>query len=308
MEPCQKHDPLGLVAAISILSIATGCASPGDGVTVLKQPTTLPIVISQPGSYRLGSNIVVPDANTTAIRVESRDVTIDLNGFAILGPTVCTGIPVSCTQTGSGSGIVAAGNAGKRENVVVHGGTIKGMGSDGVNLSEQATVSHVRAISNGNNGIIGNQGSRITENVAIANGNRGIATAERCIVTGNVANENGNGINMNSQGVVSGNTVNFNKEDGISCANNCTVTGNTAHGNGFGTPSSAPTARGIVTNTGSTLIGNTVSDNKGFGLLMVTNVGFVNNVLNGNNGGNANPQLSGGIKLGSNICGGVLCP
>jgi hypothetical protein len=56
MKPCQTLDTLGLVAAVSCWLVATGCASPGDGVTVLKQPTTFPIVISQPGSYRLGSN------------------------------------------------------------------------------------------------------------------------------------------------------------------------------------------------------------------------------------------------------------
>jgi hypothetical protein len=84
MEFCQKLDQLSLVAAVAVL-LAAGCAS-SHGVTVLKQPTTFPIVITQPGSYRVKSNIVVPDANTTAINIESRDVTIDLNGFAILGP------------------------------------------------------------------------------------------------------------------------------------------------------------------------------------------------------------------------------
>lgn len=37
--------------------------------------------------------------------------------------------------------------------------------------------------------------------------------------------------------------------------------------------------------------------------------GYVNNVLNDNNGGNANPQLSGGVQMGTNICGGdTVCP
>jgi hypothetical protein len=61
-------------------------------------------------------------------------------------------------------------NAGKRENVTVRNGTIKGMGADGVYLSEQSTVSEVRAISNGHNGIMGNVDSRLTGNVAIETG------------------------------------------------------------------------------------------------------------------------------------------
>jgi parallel beta-helix repeat protein len=292
MNPRLKTGALtfpGIVAVLLMVGCTTTTStSSGDGVIVLQQPTTFPIVINQPGSYRLGGNLVVPDANTTAIKVESRDVTIDLHGFAILGPTVCTGIPVSCTTTGTGSGIAATGNAGKRENIIVRNGTIRGMGSDGVSLSEQSAITDVRAISNGNNGIVGNQHSRIVGNMATANGNRGIITAERSIVTGNVANENGIGINSNSQTVVSGNTASFNKGDGIDCANDCTVTGNTVVGNGFG--GSMPIGRGIVTNSGSTLIGNIVTSNIGIGLFMVTADGYVHNVLNGNNGGPPNPQ------------------
>jgi hypothetical protein len=37
--------------------------------------------------------------------------------------------------------------------------------------------------------------------------------------------------------------------------------------------------------------------------------GYANNVLNDNNGGNANPQLFGGVQMGTNICGGdTVCP
>jgi hypothetical protein len=306
MRHCQTL-AVHIGAIASVLLLTTGCSSPaGDGVVALQQPSAFPIVINQPGSYRLAGNIIVPDANTTAIRVESRDVTIDLHGFAILGPTVCSGIPVSCNQTGNGSGITAIGNAGKRENVAVHSGTIKGMGSDGLNLSEHATIWDVRAISNGNNGIAGNMSSKITGSVALANGNRGIVTASRSIVTGNIANENGIGINMNSEGVVSGNTASFNKFDGITCADDCTLTGNTVVGNGFG--GSLPIGRGIVTNSRSTLIGNAVNGNKGVGLFLVSGDGYVHNVLSGNNGGGANPQVSGGVQIGQNLCGAAVCP
>ena len=301
----QRLRNLGLGLNLVVLLLSTGCAAPGgDAVTMLTQPTAFPIVISQPGSYRLGSNLVVPDANTTAIKVESRDVTIDLNGFAILGPTVCTGIPVSCTSTGAGSGITATGNAGKRENVTVRNGTIRGMGTDGVNLSEQSTVSDLRAISNGNNGIVGNQQSKIVGNVASGNGNRGITTAARSIVTGNIANENGIGINMASEGVVSGNAVSFNKFDGIQCADDCTLTHNTVVGNGFG--GALPLGRGIVTNSRSTLIGNTVTNSKGVGLFLAKRLMGTSTTSSATTTA-ATPILRwpAALLMGPNVCGGV---
>jgi parallel beta-helix repeat protein len=303
----SMHTPRPMAAVVAIALLLTGRAHAAD-VKLLKQPTQFPIVITEPGSYRLTSNLVVPDANTTAIRVESRDVTIDLNGFAILGPVVCSGIPVSCNSTGAGGyGIVTRGNAGTRENVTVRNGTVRGMGADGVYLDGQATIEGVRAISNGNNGILANQGSRIVGNVGIANGNRGIATAERCIVTGNVANENSIGINVNSQSLVSGNIANFNSVDGITCEDSCTITGNTAHGNGLG----GSGGRGIVTSSSNTVIGNTATGNVAVGLLLTGSSasGYVHNVVNGNNGGDANPQVSGGTQMGANVCGGdTTCP
>ena len=39
-----------------------------------------PVTIAQPRSYRLTSDLVVPDENTSAIRIEASDVTIDLSG------------------------------------------------------------------------------------------------------------------------------------------------------------------------------------------------------------------------------------
>src|SRR5690242_21281609 len=86
-----------------------------DGVVLINQNTALagnvtpgdtpgfPVTIAAPGSYKLSGNLTVPDANTTAIQITADNVTIDLNGFSIIGPVVCSGFPVtSCTTTGSG--------------------------------------------------------------------------------------------------------------------------------------------------------------------------------------------------------------
>src|SRR5262245_64017552 len=72
-----------------------------------------PVTISQPGSYRLSSNLVVKEAGVTAIEITANDVTIDLAGFSIVGPNTCGGAPVECTiQGGSGIGIKGVADAG----------------------------------------------------------------------------------------------------------------------------------------------------------------------------------------------------
>jgi len=53
--------------------------------TEIGQPSTFPIIISQPGSYKLTGSLTVP-ANTNGIEITATFVTLDLNGFAIIGP------------------------------------------------------------------------------------------------------------------------------------------------------------------------------------------------------------------------------
>src|SRR4051812_6036205 len=90
-----------------------------EGVTLIDQKTALsgkvtesdtpgfPVTISAPGSYRLSSNLVVPDAATTAIQITADNVSLDLGGFSIIGPNTCTPSPVHCTFSGGGgSGVL----------------------------------------------------------------------------------------------------------------------------------------------------------------------------------------------------------
>lgn len=71
----------------------------------------------------------------------------------------------------------------------------------------------------------------------------------------------------------------------------------------------------IDSNTGMRVVDdsrvlNTVAHgNSSFALVVSGPSGYAGNVFNVNNGGNANPQVSGGIQLGTNICGGdTVCP
>src|SRR2546421_12802591 len=78
-----------------------GSVTPGDAAG-------FPVYISVSGSYRLTSNLTVPNENTDGIDIGASEVTIDLNGFSILGPTVCSGGPplTGCTPSGFGYGAV----------------------------------------------------------------------------------------------------------------------------------------------------------------------------------------------------------
>src|SRR6266568_4278046 len=96
-----------------------------------------PYKITQPGSYRLSGNPTVPDANTTAIQVLADNVIIDLNGFSIIGPVVCTGSPVtSCSPTPTNSNVNpnAGVDGGLFNNITVVNGTVRGMGRRGIFL------------------------------------------------------------------------------------------------------------------------------------------------------------------------------
>jgi hypothetical protein len=155
----------GIIEINQTAALAGGVTS-GDGAG-------FPVTISGSGSYRLTGNLVVPDANTTAVVVSQVNVTLDLNGFSILGSTSCSqttpGSSVSCTGTGSGKGIDASVN-----NVTVLNGTIRGMGNDGINLSSRARVEGLSVISNGADGMDVGTDSLVVGNRATLNGSEGV--------------------------------------------------------------------------------------------------------------------------------------
>src|SRR5208283_2371136 len=89
---------LRCLALATILAGLCGSMYAVDGVVLIDQNRALaggitpgdtpgfPVTISQTGSYRLTGNLTVPDVNTGGIVVTADHVTIDLNGFSIIGP------------------------------------------------------------------------------------------------------------------------------------------------------------------------------------------------------------------------------
>lgn len=324
----------GLLCAAAF--VATAAPAHAGDVKLLKQPSAFPLVISQGGSYRLKSNIVVPDANTTAISITVDDVTLDLNGYAIKGPTVCSGSPiVSCAPTGTGIGIDSSANG-----VTVENGTVRGMGSYGIRLSGQnGVVERMQVRSNGNIGIDFINGvCRVTDNIVTENGNAGIYLSDMCIARGNVVRSNaGDGIDADLDTLVTGNVIVRNStgiaktQEGVLIANMIGRNRNGGiDGNGFGTVSDNTVfnsggdgiswGQGVVSNntvlangsygivTTGLASGNDSEENGFVGIAADPGGGYSNNVLNANNGGNENPQ-AGGIPIGGNVCGGdATCP
>ena len=114
---------------------ATGCF-PGDAAG-------LPVTITQSGSYRLTGDLTVPNLNTTAIDVESDDVSIDLKGFAIRGPNQC--VPGNCNSVGGGSSVGRDFVLIPRQRISVRNGLIVGVGGNGIAVSGEAHVEGAKA-------------------------------------------------------------------------------------------------------------------------------------------------------------------
>lgn len=265
----------------------TGNVTPGD-------VAGFPVTLTRAGSYSLSGNLTVPNANTSAIEITVEDVTVNLNGFSIVGPTQCSavGAPASCRDTGTGIGV----NASLHKNITVLNGTVRGMGSSGVSTGGSgAHVENMHVISNGGVGIVAS--GIVIDNTVNANGSTGISAVG--VIRGNTSFGNAaGGISSSSGATVTGNNASANGTDGIFVVEG-TVSGNTTNGNrddGIQATSAA------VTN-------NTVLDNSDFGLSLGATAGYAVNNVNDNKGSNTSPQVSGGINLGQNVCGGdTVCP
>lgn len=221
---------LGATSLALLLLPSAGIAS--DGVLEINQTCAtltgcfsgdtagFPVTIdgSAGGSYLLTSDLAVPDANTDGILVTTSHVTLDLGGFSLHGPTVCSGTPVSCAPTGSGSGIRAGlVSNGTTRSVAVHGGIVHGFGSNGLLLRESARVDDVHVASNGSSGIVVGDDSIVTRCIAESNGSDGIkAGGDATVVTQCTAALNGSrGIYAGPGSTVTQSTARSNGGGGI---------------------------------------------------------------------------------------------
>ena len=262
-----------------------------------------PVTISGGGSYRLTSDLVLPNNDVIGIDLQGipKIVTIDLNGFEI---RLCNDPGnLFCTPGGSGIGIRAIDPPGSDVNVVtVINGAVRNLGA-GIILSKDAHVDRVRAHGNRGDGIVVGDRSIVSNSQSVLNQGHGIVTNGESRITGNIASNNsGSGIVCGtidtiivfSDCVVEDNTANKNTSSGI--VSGGTIRGNVASENNIGI-----LANGVVTN-------NRARFNTSLGLS--GSCAYNSNYFEANNGGNASPQVGvGATEIGLNRCGtNTTCP
>jgi len=152
-----------LLAAVSML-LLYGQAFAADGQILINQATVIatggfPYKITQPGSYKLSGNLTPPDANTNGINVTADNVTIDMNGFSIIGPCataaacpLTSGVGVSSASENSCSSAGPVSASGFK-NVSVMNGTIRGTGAGGIRIGAYGNVENMTVLSSGRFGI-----------------------------------------------------------------------------------------------------------------------------------------------------------
>ena len=299
----------GVLEINETCAVQTGCF-PGDA-------PGLPVFITQSGSYRLTSNLTLADENTNGIQIEAPAVSLDLGGFAILGPTTCThgGEPVqtTCSPLGSGIGVVGAEpNFGIR----IRNGVVRGAGAVGLAVPSAGVIEDVGAFDNGAGGIFGSLGARIRSCQASRNGGFGVQGIDDVQIIDCIAEFNGGdgfellgsggevrgvharsnvlqGIDAGLSATVVGNSATSNGGNGISASEGSLVSGNASIGNG---------SVGIVALDRTNVQGNSVRQNSGFGLECgSTGCAYGNNTITDNATGSI-----GGVSqnLGGNFCEG----
>jgi parallel beta-helix repeat protein len=246
--------------------------------------STLPLVISTPGSYYLVGNLT-GSAGTNGITVTVDNVTIDLNGFALIG------------KPGSSNGIATIGLI---RNFSVRNGTVKAWGRSGVaagstysgvfedlradsnsglgiETGNGAVIKKCASTSNTGIGISGGNGSTISDCTATSNGGAGINGYFGSTIAGCASQSNtGVGISASSGNSIKNCSVMSNGGGGINTAGTCNIIGCSVYSNtgiGIATGYSVVqdctvnnnTAEGIYVSQTATVLNNTVYQNGGLG-------------------------------------------
>jgi len=140
-------------------------------------------VISQSGSYYLTGNITTAETDKHGIEITVDDVTIDLNGYALIGPGKTTG--------SSGYGIYASG-----QRVTVLNGSVCQWRGGGILLGGLANqVRYIKTVNNGGKGIDVQKVSNVSHCTCTSNNGDGIYAWDGSVVSYCISYENsGNGV------------------------------------------------------------------------------------------------------------------
>lgn len=266
--------------------------------------SSLPYFITNSGSYYVASNLTAV-AGQSGITVMADDVTIDLNGFSLIGSNSFDGIFVlsayknfkACNGTirnWSGGAITAfevpdcrferlqiIGNgmgvqAGNR--CVVEGCSVVSNSFGSLSVRKNSAVKGCVSAFNGGAGIGVAESCTVTDCRTESNTGRGIFTFDQCIITGCIIRSNGfGGIAAGSDTLISDSTISRNTGNGIEAFSgariqNCVISGNTLSGiNVF---------MGMI--SGCTISDCTISQNQQYGISAMDNTMVSQCTVSGN--------------------------
>lgn len=179
---------------INQLCAATGCFvgdSPG-----------WPVEITESGSYRLTSNLIVASLSglIDGVRISSSNVTLDLGGFTIRGPVICVADTPTCFSGNSRYGIEAVPQPGDLlRNIKIFSGVVRGFDLDCIKLPvRNFELIDLRVSDCGNSGIRTTKSGRLDRVNVSQNGGGGATVTSAARVS------NSTFVNNGASGVISG--------------------------------------------------------------------------------------------------------
>jgi hypothetical protein len=273
MRSKSPRKTVGALAAC-LAALLTAPAEAADSETIITQAKALtgnvtpgdrpgfPVTISAPGSYKLGSNLLVPAGKNGIVTTSL--VTIDLNGFMLTG------------HLGAANGIVEAGL--NQSAVTIRNGTIQSFKGDGIRgAGSYWTVQNMRITFNGGNGVAAGHLLHLRDSVVYINKLNGVTAINWASI-------------LDSTIVASG-------LNGVVCENHCLVEGNMISQNG-----SSPTGGVGVSASLGTVLGNTITVNQGFGISGSATGYGNNTLVSNNGTGGGKQVSDGLIPLQPNAC------
>lgn len=252
-----------VIPSALVLTLVSGMSWAGDGRIEISQ-SSLPLVITNSGSYVFTENVAVTNPGVHGIEVRANDVTIDLNGFTLTGLGTSSKGGICQTATNSNLTVIngtirnwyyGGGAAGALS--VEGGGAIRGVTAtanqgNGI-FARRSTIADCRAFGNMWNGIYGGNGSVVAgcessgnstgyslkqsvvrDSAAISNANNGFSV-NRSSMTACSSDDNGGAGVSASESSVEDSRFGGNANTGISAydkstVRSCQVVRNTAGG------------------------------------------------------------------------------
>lgn len=181
--------------------------TPGDADSVFR--------ISQRGSYYLTRN-VTGVSGKHGIEIAASGVTLDLNGFDLLG------------EPGSLDGVTVTFLSAR--NITIMNGSIRNWGQQGIDLGSAGTtiarVDSIVASGNVDTGIFTGRRTTLTDCISDANGSNGFGVDEGSIIENCSANANsGNGFAVGTSVTITDSTATRNGSTGFSAVQGVAIEG-----------------------------------------------------------------------------------